>query len=183
MILSLYVVLVWPHLDYCAQLWTPQFKKDAEVLESIHGKEPELVKGLLVMPYEERLRTPGLSSPEKRKRYIFLMKGTGEEHARFFSMSSSDRTWGNGVKVHKGRFWTLGKMSIPWKWSDNGTGFLVRSSMLHVCQCLRSIWITSLLIYLNFWLALKWSSSWTGWSLWIPSSCTILFFYWLTKLQ
>lgn len=39
-------VMVWPHLGYCAQLWTPQFKKGAEVLESIHGKAPELIKGL-----------------------------------------------------------------------------------------------------------------------------------------
>lgn len=44
------------------------------------------------MPYEERLRTPGLVSPEKRKCYNFLKKGTGEEGTRLFSMSTSDRT-------------------------------------------------------------------------------------------
>jgi len=110
-ILPLYSTLVTPHLEYCVQLWSPQHRKDVDLLEWGERRATKMIQGLEHLSYEERLRKLRLFSLQKRRlqgdliaAFQYLKGAYKKVGEGLLTRACSDRTRGKGFKLKEGRF-------------------------------------------------------------------------------
>ena len=65
---NLYIGLVRPHLDFCAQVWSPFLRKDIDRAERIQRRATKMIPNLRSKPYEERLLVLNLTTLEDRRK-------------------------------------------------------------------------------------------------------------------
>lgn len=100
-IVTLYMPLMRPHLEYCVQFWFPQFRKDKEPMERVQQSNTKVVWSLEHLSNEERLRELGQFSLEKSEigshQNIKYLKGSYQgDGARLFSDA---QVTGQGLKA------------------------------------------------------------------------------------
>ena len=66
-ILPLYSAMVRPHLEYCLQMWSPQYRTDVGLLECVQRKAVKIIHRMKHLSNKDRLRELGLFSLEMRK--------------------------------------------------------------------------------------------------------------------
>jgi len=83
--------LVRPHLESCIQLWSPQHRKDMDLLEGVQRRATKIFRELEHLSYEERLSELGLFSLGKgrlqghlRAAFQYLKGPTREMKRDFF---------------------------------------------------------------------------------------------------
>jgi len=108
-ILPLYSALVRPRLEFCVQLWSPQHRKDMELLDQIQRRATKVIRGMRHLSYEERLGEFGLLSLEKRRlwrdliaAFQYLKGAYKKDEDKLFPRACCNRTRGNGFKLKKG---------------------------------------------------------------------------------
>lgn len=104
-VVLLYSALICPHLDYYVQFWALQFKRDIGKLEPVQRRAARVVRVLVLLSYEDRLKKLHMFHWENRmiKRghiYKYLRDCHVEDGSDLFSVPPEGRTRTNGIKLN-----------------------------------------------------------------------------------
>ena len=65
---KLYLALVRSHLDYVVQFWSPYYRIDIALLESVQRRMTKMIQGIRNISYEGRLKLLKLHSLERQSK-------------------------------------------------------------------------------------------------------------------
>ena len=65
-ILPLYSAVVRPHLEYCIQVWSPQYRRGMVLLEHIQRRATKMIHAIEHLSHEDRLRAEALQPGEEK---------------------------------------------------------------------------------------------------------------------
>ncbi len=66
-VLKLYNSMVRQHLEYTVQFWSPNYKKDIQLMARVQRQAMKMIPSLRGQPYEEQLKRLNLFTLEKRR--------------------------------------------------------------------------------------------------------------------
>ena len=110
MLTQLFKAIVRPHIEYANVVWSPQYAKDATLIENVQRRATRLVPELRGLEYEERLRALKLPSLLYRRWRGDLIEAYKYLHNVYrvknslLPLSDNTNTRGHSKKVKKSGF-------------------------------------------------------------------------------
>ena len=109
-LLILYKMYVYPHLEYCVQVWSPFLAGDINALERVQHRATKLIPTIANLSYEQRLKLLDLQSLYARRlrgdlieTYKILNGLTGTHINNYFTLNTNSITRGHSMKLFKER--------------------------------------------------------------------------------
>ena len=65
-LMPLYSALVRAHLEYCIQMWRPQYRRDIDLLERIQKRATKMIQGMKHLLHKDRLRAGAVQLEEEK---------------------------------------------------------------------------------------------------------------------
>ncbi|KAJ7421810.1 hypothetical protein WISP_40992 [Willisornis vidua] len=124
-----------------------RYKKDLKLLESVKRSVTKMVKDLEGKPYEEKLSSFDLFSLERRRDLSavsnFFVRGRGRADTDLFSVVTSDRIQGNGLKLCQERFMYGDRKrfftrTVAGRWSRLSKEMVTAPSLKEFKKCLEN---------------------------------------------
>ncbi|PKU44706.1 hypothetical protein llap_4980 [Limosa lapponica baueri] len=110
-ILLVYSALLRTHLEYCVKLWSPQHRRDMDLLEQVQERATKMIRRLKHLSYEDRLREFSLFILEKRRlqgdliiAFQYLEGAYRRDGEGLLMKECSDRMKGSDFKLKVGKF-------------------------------------------------------------------------------
>jgi hypothetical protein len=99
---------VRPTLEYCLQAWSPYYRHDIEMVESVYRRMTKIIPGLKRLEYPDRLLALNMFTFERRKLrgdmilvYKMFQGLVNIDVNNFFTLETDSRTRGHEFKIKK----------------------------------------------------------------------------------
>ena len=106
LMLPLYKSLVWPHLEYAVQFWSPHLRRDIDKMEWVQRRATKMIPEIRNHSYQQRFKDLKLISLIQRrlpgqliKVFKYLNRFINVSPIGLFDYDFNDRTQNNGKKL------------------------------------------------------------------------------------